>query len=62
VELAADGRRGLLWVDSAEDVVPYEPAPGARPPEALVAGWSGAERPLPILDVPRLLSLLAETC
>lgn len=60
VELAADGRRGLLWVDAAEDVVPLEPAGGSRPPEALVAGWSGAERPLPILDVPRLLELLAE--
>jgi hypothetical protein len=59
VELAADGRRGLLWVDAAEDVVPFEPAGGARAPEALVAGWSGAERPLPILDVPRLLELLA---
>lgn len=60
VELAADGRRGLLWVDAAEDVVPHEPAGGSRPPEALIAGWSGAERPLPILDVPRLLELLAE--
>ncbi len=60
VELADGARRGLLWVDAAEDVVPHEPARGARPPEALVAGWSGAERPLPILDVPRLLELLSE--
>ncbi len=60
VELASDGRRGLLWVEAAEDVVPFEPAGWTRPPEALVSGWSGAERPLPILDVPRLLELLAE--
>ncbi len=62
VELAADGRRGLLWVDAAEDVVAFEAAEGSRPAEALVAGWSGAARPLPILDVPRLLKLLAEQC
>jgi hypothetical protein len=60
VELAVGGLRGLLWVDAAEDVVPYEPSGGSRPPEALVAGWSGTDRPLPILDVPRLLELLAE--
>ncbi len=64
VELGAGGRRGLLWVDAAEDVVPLEPA--ARPPatDALVSGWSGAARPLPILDVPHLLDLLcqAEPC
>jgi hypothetical protein len=61
VELAAGSRRGLLWVDAAEDVVPFEPSAGTRPPEALVAGWSGAERPLPVLDVPRLLELLTES-
>jgi hypothetical protein len=60
VELGDRGRRGLLWVDAAEDVLPFEPAPGAPPPDALVAGWSGAELPLPILDVPRLLDLLCE--
>ncbi|HYD40074.1 MAG TPA: chemotaxis protein CheW [Anaeromyxobacter sp.] len=60
VELAAGERRGLLWVDAAEDVVAHEPAGGSRPAEGLVAGWSGAERPLPILDVPRLLELLSE--
>jgi hypothetical protein len=56
VELEVGQRRGLLWVDSAEDVVPLEPAPGE--PTALVAGWSGADRPLPILDVAGLLELL----
>lgn len=58
VELAADGRRGLLWVEAVEDVVPLEPAPGDTPDDALVSGWSGAARPLPILDVSRLLELL----
>lgn len=58
VELGAGGRRGLLWVDAAEDVVPLEPAPGAPAGEPLIAGWSGAARPLPILDVPHLLDLL----
>lgn len=57
VELGAGSRRGLLWVDAAEDVVPLEPVGGASG-VALVAGWSGAARPLPILDVPRLLELL----
>ncbi len=58
VELAAGGRRGLLWVEAVEDVVALEPAPGDASDRALVAGWSGAARPLPILDVPRLLELL----
>jgi chemotaxis signal transduction protein len=58
VELAAGERRGLLWVDAVEDVVSFEPAPGGSSDDALVAGWSGAGRPLPILDVPRLLDML----
>lgn len=60
VLLAGDGRRALLWVDAVEDVVPHAPAPpppGA--PDALVAGWSaGGERPLAVLDVPRVLDLV----
>lgn len=60
IELGFAGRRGLLWVDAAEDVVPFEAAPGTPSADALVAGWSGAERPLPILDVERLLELLCE--
>jgi len=58
VELVAGGLRGLLWVDAVEDVVPSEPAPGDPSPEALVARWSCGGRPLPVLDVPRLLELL----
>jgi chemotaxis signal transduction protein len=58
VLLAERGRRALLWVDAVEDVVPHAPAPappGAAPDLAL--GWSGADRPLAVLDVSRLLDL-----
>ena len=58
VELAAGTRRGLLWVEAVEDVVPLEPVPGETAAGGLVSGWSGAARPLPILDVPNLLQLL----
>ena len=57
VELAAGALRGILWVDAAEDVVPHSAASGDA--SALVAGWSGRERPLAVLDVPRMLALLA---
>jgi chemotaxis signal transduction protein len=60
VLLAARDRRALLWVDAVDDVVAHAPArppPGAAPGE-LVLAWSGAERPLAVLDVPRLLSLV----
>jgi chemotaxis signal transduction protein len=59
VELSAGPRLGLLWVDSAEDVVPFAPAAVERPAEGLVAAWSNAAAPLPVLDVPRLLELLS---
>lgn len=59
VLLAGDGRRALLWVDAVEDVVAH--APAATPPPSggpeLVLGWSGADRPLAVLDVSRLLEL-----
>jgi hypothetical protein len=58
--LLSDGaRRALLWVDAVEDVVPHAPAaapPGSAAPD-LVLAWSGADRPLAVLDVPRLLDL-----
>lgn len=61
--LLRDGaRRGLLWVDAAEAIVehvPVAPPPGAPLRGALVAGWSGADLPLAVLDVPALLSLLS---
>jgi chemotaxis signal transduction protein len=54
-------RRALLWVDAVEEVVEFAPVP---PPagageERVVAAYSGASRPLAVLDVPRLLSLAA---
>jgi hypothetical protein len=61
VELQAGGRRGLLWVDAAEDVVAHSSAAPAPADGALVAGWSGGDRPLPVLDVPRVLDLLQAT-
>lgn len=57
--LAGHGLRALLWVDAVEDVLGHA---AARPPAGAAAGglvlaWSGAERPLAVLDVPRLLAL-----
>ena len=59
VLLAADGRRALLWVDAVEDVVPHAPAaaPPGGAPDLLLCCWSGADRPLAVLDVPHLLDL-----
>lgn len=59
LRVAAGGRRALLWVDAVEDVVEHAAvaAPDAGPRD-LVAAWSGPDRPLAVLDVPRLLSLL----
>ncbi len=57
--LASGGARALLWVDAVEDVVPHAPAApphGARG-DGLVLGWSCPERPLAVLDVPRVVAL-----
>jgi CheW-like protein len=61
VLLADRGRRAVLWVDAVEDVVAHAaaPPPPGAPPGELVLGWSGADRPLAVLDVPQLLSLAA---
>lgn len=59
--LLRDGdRRALLWVDAVEEVeeLVRVPSPGGTQ-EPLVAAWSGPERPLAVLDVPRLLELAA---
>ncbi|MGB8931525.1 MAG: chemotaxis protein CheW [Anaeromyxobacteraceae bacterium] len=59
--LCHGGRRALLWVDAVEEVVEFSPVP--PPPgtgtRAIVTAFSGAERPLAVLDVPRLLELAA---
>ena len=58
VLLAGAAGRALLWVDAVEDVVRHAPAPappGGAPD--LVLCWSGPDRPLAVLDVPRLLDL-----
>lgn len=61
VLLRHGGRRALLWVDAVEEVVEYSPVP--PPPGAtersIVAAFSGVERPLAVLDVPRLLESAA---
>ncbi|MGC3998985.1 MAG: hypothetical protein QM767_16690 [Anaeromyxobacter sp.] len=59
VELGARGLRGLLWVDAAEDLVAHAPLGEDQPSPDLVAGWSGTDRPLAVLDVPALLRSLA---
>ncbi len=62
VLLGSGGRRALLWADAVEDVVPHAPAPpapeGGGAPD-LVLAWSGADRPLAVLDVPRLLDSIS---
>ncbi len=58
--LLFDGdRRALLWVDAVEDVVEHVPAaaPESAEPGAFAIGWSGADRPLAVVDVPRVLAL-----
>lgn len=61
VLLRHGGRRALLWVDAVEEVVEHSPVP--TPPgadaRAFVTAFSGAGRPLAVLDVPRLLELAA---
>jgi hypothetical protein len=59
LELGSGGARALLWVDAVEEVVEHVPAAGpAGGAGALLAGYSGAARPLAVLDVPALLALL----
>jgi hypothetical protein len=53
-------RRALLWVGAVEEVVEFAPVPPPSGAErALVAAFSGAERPLAVLDIPHLLELAA---
>lgn len=60
VELGTGARRALLWVDAVEEVVehsPVDPPASGGGPGGLVLAWSGVERPLAVLDVPRVLDL-----
>lgn len=57
VLLRHHGRRALLWVGAAEEVVPYEPLQGEADLPALALGFSGRERAYAVLDVPKLLDL-----
>jgi chemotaxis signal transduction protein len=58
VLLKSGDRRALLWVDAVEEIVGYAPV-SAMPdgPESsdLFTGFSGTERALAVLDVPKLL-------
>ena len=56
--LGAGGRHALLWVSAIEDVEPCHPlAPPPGGQGALVAGWSGGEAPLAVLDVAGAVAL-----
>lgn len=59
VLLREGDRRALLWVDAVEEVVEFfpVPSPAGAAPNRVVAAFSGAERPLAVLDVPCLLEL-----
>ncbi len=58
VLLGEGGRRALLWVNAVEEIVEHRPVSDrAGGPLELVAGFSGTDRPLAVLDVPRFLEL-----
>jgi len=59
--LLGDGvRRALLWVNAVEEIVEHRPvASRTDGPLDLVAGFSGTDRPLAVLDVSRFLDLTA---
>ncbi len=54
------GRRALLWVSAAEEIVEFEPVAQGPPPGGVLAGFSGADEALAVLDVPRVLDLATE--
>jgi hypothetical protein len=55
--LRAASRRALLWVDAAEEVLPFEPVGSDAALPALASAFSGRARPFAVLDVPALLDL-----
>lgn len=54
------GRRALLWVSAAEEIVEFAPVARAPPADGVLAGFSGADQALAVLDVPRVLDLATE--
>ncbi len=52
-----EGRRTLLWVSAAEEVVPFEPLATDAGLPALALAFSGRDRAHAVLDVPKLLDL-----
>jgi chemotaxis signal transduction protein len=62
VLLRAGSRRALLWVDAVEEIVEHAPTSGRSDRaelSGLIAGFSGTERALPVLDIPKFLELAA---
>ncbi len=57
VLLSERRRRALLWVDAVEDVVEHVPVEAPAGRDEMVAGWSGGERTLAVVDVSHLLDL-----
>ncbi len=56
------GRRALLWVSAAEEVVPFEPLAADAELPALALAFSGRDRAHSVLDVPKLLDLTFQPC
>ncbi len=55
--LRDEGRRALLWVSAAEEVVPFEPLAPDAPLPALALAFSGRDSAHAVLDVHKLLDL-----
>ncbi len=55
--LRDEGRRALLWVSAAEEVVPFEPLATEASLPALALAFSGRDGAHAVLDVPKLLDL-----
>lgn len=51
------GRRALLWVSAAEEIVEFRPVAKAPPADGVVACFSAGDAALAVLDVPRVLDL-----